>query len=144
MKVIAKTAPKEAEAVAAESTPVSRKRRRRNSFIEADSSSQSTCLLPITRLGPDTLIGSSPAKPARELMGLASNAIKGDLGHISNQALIRYCLQKGWSPLPKSENPERIQANADVFGFELDEEDVKTLDGLDQGPAGAIVEAVEN
>jgi diketogulonate reductase-like aldo/keto reductase len=61
-----------------------------------------------------------------------------------NQVLIRYGLQKGWAPLPKSDDAGRIAANADVFGFELDEEDMAALDGLDQGAAGAIVEAVEN
>ncbi|KAL8647834.1 MAG: hypothetical protein Q9210_005323 [Variospora velana] len=62
----------------------------------------------------------------------------------TGQVLIRYCLQKGWVPLPKSDTPERIVANADVYGFELDGEDMATLDSLDQGERGAIVEAVSN
>lgn len=62
----------------------------------------------------------------------------------TGQVLIRYCLQKGWVPLPKSDTPSRIEANADVYGFELDEEDMKALDGLDQGAKGAIVQAVTN
>lgn len=61
-----------------------------------------------------------------------------------NKVLIRYCLQKNWIPLPKSDTPERIRANADVFGFELDDKDMKALDDLDQGEAGAIVQAVDN
>lgn len=61
-----------------------------------------------------------------------------------SKVLIRYCLQKGWNPLPKSESPERIKANADVYGFDLDGEDLSALDGLDQGSAGAIVWAVTN
>jgi diketogulonate reductase-like aldo/keto reductase len=61
-----------------------------------------------------------------------------------NQVLVRYCLQKGWVPLPKSDTPSRIASNADVFGFELTEEDMKELDGLDQGRKGAIVQAVQN
>ncbi|EXJ93110.1 alcohol dehydrogenase [Capronia epimyces CBS 606.96] len=60
------------------------------------------------------------------------------------QILIRYCLQKDWVPLPKSDNPERIKQNADVYGFEISAEDVGTLDSLDQGDAGAIVQAVSN
>ncbi|KAI4178240.1 MAG: hypothetical protein LQ348_005653 [Seirophora lacunosa] len=62
----------------------------------------------------------------------------------TGQVLIRYCLQKGWVPLPKSDTPKRIEANADVYGFELDGEDMATLDGLDQGERGAIVQAVSN
>ncbi|KAK1760015.1 putative oxidoreductase C2F3.05c [Echria macrotheca] len=48
------------------------------------------------------------------------------------QVLIRYGLQKGWVVLPKSKTPERIEQNADVFGFELDEEDIVALDGLEE------------
>lgn len=58
----------------------------------------------------------------------------------TGQILIRYCLQKGWVPLPKSDDPEQIAQNMDVFGFEISEEDMVTLDGLDQGASGAIVE----
>ena len=65
-------------------------------------------------------------------------------GKATAQILIRYSLQKGWVPLPKSETPERIAQNADVFGFDISEEDMATLDGLDQGSGGAIVEAVDN
>lgn len=62
----------------------------------------------------------------------------------TQQVLIRYALQKGWVPLPKTDNPERIAANADVFGFNISAEDMGVLDSLDQGAAGAIVEAVVN
>jgi diketogulonate reductase-like aldo/keto reductase len=65
-------------------------------------------------------------------------------GHSTQQVLIRYALQKGWVPLPKSDTPERIVANADVFDFDLDVEDMAVLNDLDQGSAGAIVEAVNN
>ncbi|KAK1923353.1 putative aldo-keto reductase [Papiliotrema laurentii] len=54
------------------------------------------------------------------------------------QILIRWSLQKGYVPLPKSVRPERIRSNADVYGFELDKEDMAALDGLDQGSKGAI------
>ncbi|KAI1417240.1 Aldo/keto reductase [Hypoxylon sp. FL1857] len=65
-------------------------------------------------------------------------------GVSTSQVLIRYCLQRNWVPLPKSDNPGRIKANADIYGFELDEDDMSLLNDLDQGPKGAIVEAVEN
>jgi diketogulonate reductase-like aldo/keto reductase len=52
------------------------------------------------------------------------------------QVLIRYCLQKGWVPLPKSEKEERVKQNADVFNFSISEDDMMSLDRLDrqQGP----------
>jgi len=65
-------------------------------------------------------------------------------GKTTAQVLIRYSLQKGWVSLPKSDTPSRIEANADVYGFELSDSDMETLDGLDQGPGGAIVQAVKD
>jgi diketogulonate reductase-like aldo/keto reductase len=47
------------------------------------------------------------------------------------QVLIRYCLQKGWVPLPRSEKEERIKKNIDVFSFSISKDDMITLDGLD-------------
>ncbi|KAL2825006.1 NADP-dependent oxidoreductase domain-containing protein [Aspergillus cavernicola] len=43
------------------------------------------------------------------------------------QIMIRWGLQKGFVPLPKSVTPSRIQENAEVFDFELSEEEMKTL-----------------
>jgi diketogulonate reductase-like aldo/keto reductase len=65
-------------------------------------------------------------------------------GQTTNQVLVRYCLQKGWVPLPKSDTPSRIASNADVYGFQLDDGDMKELDDLDEGEKGAIVQAVTN
>nr|XP_019012190.1 aldo-keto reductase [Kwoniella pini CBS 10737]OCF50971.1 aldo-keto reductase [Kwoniella pini CBS 10737] len=53
------------------------------------------------------------------------------------QILIRWSLQKGYIPLPKSVTPSRIKSNADVYDFELTSEDMKALDGLDEGAKGA-------
>lgn len=58
--------------------------------------------------------------------------------------LIRYSLQKGWVPLPKSDTRARIEENGDVFGFGLEGGDMEVLDGLDEGEGGAIVQAVRN
>lgn len=65
-------------------------------------------------------------------------------GVTPNQVLVRYCLERNWIPLPKSDNAGRIKANADVFGFALDKEDMGVLNELNQGAAGAIVQAVSN
>ena len=47
-------------------------------------------------------------------------------------------------PLPKSDTPARIESNARVYDFQLDEEDMERLDELDQGDKGALVQAVKN
>ena len=65
-------------------------------------------------------------------------------GKTVSQILIRYCLQKGWVPLPKSDTKSRIEENINVYDFELSQDDLSILDGLDQGERGAIVEAVRN
>ena len=49
------------------------------------------------------------------------------------QIVLRWDLQKGVVTIPKSSKEERIIANANLFDFELDEGDVKLLDGLNQG-----------
>ncbi|KAF4575248.1 hypothetical protein EYR36_006606 [Pleurotus pulmonarius] len=56
----------------------------------------------------------------------------------SGQILIRWSLQHGFVPLPKSATPKRIHSNAQVFDFALAEEDMNALDALDRGADGAI------
>ncbi|KAK8861490.1 hypothetical protein IAR55_002311 [Kwoniella newhampshirensis] len=52
--------------------------------------------------------------------------------------LVRWSLQKGYIPLPKSVTPKRVVSNAQVYDFELDKEDMSAIDGLDRGPAGRV------
>ncbi|KAI8446788.1 NADP-dependent oxidoreductase domain-containing protein [Phakopsora pachyrhizi] len=54
------------------------------------------------------------------------------------QVLIRWSLQHGFVPLPKSDSPNRIKENVEVFDFELDSQSMEQLDGLDKGDSGAI------
>jgi diketogulonate reductase-like aldo/keto reductase len=48
-------------------------------------------------------------------------------GKTEAQVLIRWSLDNGFIPLPKSVTSSRIVANADVFDFELTPEEVKGL-----------------
>ena len=47
------------------------------------------------------------------------------------QICIRWSLQNGFLPLPKSVTPARIQENTEVFDFELEESDVRLIAGLE-------------
>lgn len=51
------------------------------------------------------------------------------------QVTLRWSLQKGFLPLPKSVTPSRIVENAQLFDFELSDEDMQAIDAL-QGVAG--------
>ncbi|KAJ5709457.1 hypothetical protein N7493_010791 [Penicillium malachiteum] len=50
------------------------------------------------------------------------------------QVMIRWSLQLGFLPLPKSKTPVRIRENADVFDFELSREDMAQLDTGEYAP----------
>ena len=45
---------------------------------------------------------------------------------------LRYLIQQGISVIPKSTQPDRIFANADVFDFELSEADMALIDTMDE------------
>jgi diketogulonate reductase-like aldo/keto reductase len=46
------------------------------------------------------------------------------------QAILRWQVQLGAVPLPKSADPERQRANLDVFGFELDDAEMAAISSL--------------
>lgn len=46
------------------------------------------------------------------------------------QLCIKWCLQNGTLPLPKSVTPERIKQNIDVFDFTVSEQDMKAINDL--------------
>jgi 2,5-diketo-D-gluconate reductase A len=53
------------------------------------------------------------------------------------QVILRWHVQLGALPLPKSATPERQRQNLDVFGFELDEHDMAAITGLSR-PDGRL------
>lgn len=66
--------------------------------------------------------------------GLLSNEVVNKIaekyGKSPAQILIRWSLNHNFLPLPKSVHPDYIKANADVFDFDIEPEDMKKLDGL--------------
>ena len=49
------------------------------------------------------------------------------------QVFVRWSLQHGAIPLPKTTDPERMKENINVFNFELSSEDMETLNALSIG-----------
>jgi 2,5-diketo-D-gluconate reductase A len=54
-------------------------------------------------------------------------------GRTTAQVTMRWHLQRGDIVFPKSVNRDRMQENLDVFGFELGQDEVKEIAGLDRG-----------
>ena len=48
------------------------------------------------------------------------------------QLMIRWSVQHGFVPLPKSVTKARIIANGDIGGFEIEHDDIRRLDDLDE------------
>lgn len=53
-------------------------------------------------------------------------------GKTSAQILLRWNVQQGIIPIPKSKNPTRLAENMAVFDFALEGEDMAALSGMDQ------------
>ncbi|XP_069822809.1 aldo-keto reductase family 1 member C1-like [Dendropsophus ebraccatus] len=60
------------------------------------------------------------------------NTVAKKLDRSPAQVTMRYLMQRGIVALAKSFSPERIKQNFQVFDFELSDEDVKTLDGVNK------------
>lgn len=60
-------------------------------------------------------------------------AIGERYGKSPAQVVIRWHLQHGVVVLPKSVHAERIEQNFDVFDFVLSDDDMRLIDGLDEG-----------
>ncbi|MHC3474554.1 aldo/keto reductase [Streptomyces sp. 7R007] len=69
--------------------------------------------------------------PLGQGSGLLEDAVIGgiadDLGVTPAQVVLRWHVQLGAVPIPKSSDPARQRANLDVFGFELDADQVKAV-----------------
>lgn len=59
--------------------------------------------------------------------------IAGAHGATPTQVVLRWHVQLGCIPLPKSGDPERQRQNLDVFGFSLAEEEIQAISALESG-----------
>ena len=64
------------------------------------------------------------------------NKLAEKYGKSISQICLRWCLQMGFVPLPKSANPMRIKQNTEIFDFELSDADMNIISGL-SGSCGA-------
>ena len=72
----------------------------------------------------------SPLGTGRMLSDPTLSGIAAAYGRSVAQLCIRWCLQKGVLPLPKSVTPSRIRENARVFDFEISPEHMEEIDAL--------------
>ena len=49
------------------------------------------------------------------------------------QIVLRWHMQKGVIPIPKSSNINRVKENIDIFDFKISDEDMESIDSLDEG-----------
>lgn len=80
----------------------------------------------------------SPLTQGKKLGDPVIREIAGKHGKSPAQVVIRWVLQQGVVAIPKSENPNRIKENIDIYDFELDENDLLRISKLDQGMKGNI------
>ncbi|MBN9159778.1 MAG: hypothetical protein BGO98_26700 [Myxococcales bacterium 68-20] len=73
----------------------------------------------------------SPLGQGQLLQDPVVTSIAQKHGRSAAQVLLRWHLRHGFIVIPKSATPSRIRENFDVFGFDIDAEDMKALDGLD-------------
>lgn len=70
-------------------------------------------------LGNESLLTDPVVKSIAEAKGVATS-----------QVALRYLIQKGYAVLPMSSSEERLRLNLDLFGFELNEEEMEQLEPL--------------
>lgn len=73
----------------------------------------------------------SPLGRGKVLNHPALVALGEKYGRTSAQVILRWELQHGVVPMPKSVHEDRIESNKNVFNFELSEEDMKVIDQLE-------------
>jgi 2,5-diketo-D-gluconate reductase A len=74
----------------------------------------------------------SPLEEGRAVDDPTVVAIAGRIDRSPAQVLLRWGVQKDTIVIPKSSRRERIVENAQIFDFELGEDDMRALDGLDR------------
>jgi diketogulonate reductase-like aldo/keto reductase len=75
----------------------------------------------------------SPLARAKDLNNTTLHAIAERHGKTIAQVMLRWAIQHGTVPIPKSTNASRIKENFSVFDFKLSEEEMRTINKLSSG-----------
>lgn len=75
----------------------------------------------------------SPLAHGRRMDNPLINEIAARHGKTPAQVMVRWCVQHGTVPIPKSTNPRRIAENFTVFDFDLSPAEMRRLDDLSEG-----------
>lgn len=73
----------------------------------------------------------SPLGSGRMLENPTLTEIAAKYGKSVAQLCVRWCLQNGTLPLPKSVTPSRIKENGEIFDFTLDDEDMRRINSME-------------
>lgn len=84
----------------------------------------------------------SPLGTGRHLDNATVAHVAAEVARTPAQVLLRWCLQRGTVPIPKSTHRDRIAENAAVFDFTLSAEQMARLDALDR--CGGTKKALEH
>jgi diketogulonate reductase-like aldo/keto reductase len=84
----------------------------------------------------------SPFMTGRKLEDSTVGRVAERHGRTNAQVLLRWGVQRDVIEIPKSQHRERIEANGQIFDFELTDEDMAELDALDE--TGGTGEAQES
>ena len=74
--------------------------------------------------------------PLRRLSGEsfpAVHTVAERHGKTPQQIILRWCVDQGTVPLPRSSNPDHVRSNFDIFDFELSDQDMRELNSLSDG-----------
>ena len=86
------------------------------------------------------MVAYSPLTQGKRLGDQVVKGIGEKHGKSAAQVVLRWILQRGVVTIPKSDRESRIKENADIFDFELDEEDMGKIAELDEGQKANIGE----
>ena len=79
-------------------------------------------------LGDSIYLGSGEARKTQQVVLTGTTGPSG--------AVVRWAIQRGDIVCPKSTRTERMQENFDLFDFELTDDQVTQISGLDRGEEG--------